>query len=68
MDLKALGEYRMKTFCKKGDRESHVIIQSLSNMSISIFWKISMENKIEMITINRNLVNNFFLLVIEEVF
>ena len=37
-------------------------------MSISIFWKIAMENKIEMITINRNLVNNFFLLVIEEVF
>ena len=37
-------------------------------MGISIFWQISMKYKVEMITIDRNLMHNLFLLVIKKIF
>ena len=46
----------------------HVVIKSFSYVGISIFWQISMEYKVEVITIYRNLVHNLFLLVIKKIF
>ena len=37
-------------------------------MDISVFWQISVEDQVEMVAIDRNLVNNFFLLVVKEIF
>ena len=64
MDFEALRKDWLQTPSEERNCKSHILVQSFSHMCVGIFGQVSMEDKVEMIGIDRDLVHNLLLLVV----
>ena len=67
MDLETLEEDRLQTLSEKSHSEFQILIECLFNEEVT-FRQVSMEHKSEVFRVNRDLVDDFILLIVQEVF
>ena len=67
MNFEPLEKNRLQALSKEGHSKSQVLIQRFLDKIVSL-GDISMENKIEAIWVDRDLMCNFVLLVVDEIF
>ena len=67
MNFEPLEKYRLQALSEEGHSKSQVLIQRFLDKIVSL-GDISMENKIEAIWVDRDLMCNFVLLVVDEIF
>ena len=67
MDFEALQEHRLQALGEKRHRKLLVLVECFFDEDIAL-WEVSVEHKVEGVGLNRHLMSNRVLLVIEEVF
>ena len=67
VDLETLQKHRLQALREECNGKPQILVERLLN-EVTTLRQVSMENKIEAVRVDRDLVGNLFLLVVQEVF